>query len=140
MSKQILVVAAAIENDQDEVLVAQRPQGGAIGGLWEFPGGKIEFGESPQQALAREIQEELALRVEVTNPFGVSHILTTGPMPQHIVLLGFRARLLDQSVQPKPIGVADWRWLSRGTEAKEVLRLLPWAPADLELVRAYFPN
>ncbi|HRK08285.1 MAG TPA: (deoxy)nucleoside triphosphate pyrophosphohydrolase [Pseudobdellovibrionaceae bacterium] len=140
MSKQILVVAAAIENNLDEVLIAQRPAGGAIGGLWEFPGGKIEFGESPQRALEREIEEELGLKIEVGGTFGVSHFVTGGSTPQQIILLGFRAKVHAQSAAPQALGVAAWRWVSRQTQAADVLQLVNWAPADFELVRAYFPR
>jgi 8-oxo-dGTP diphosphatase len=140
MSKQILVVAAAIENNLDQVLIAQRPEGGAIGGLWEFPGGKIEFGESPQAALAREIEEELGLHVHVVEPFGASHFVISGAAAQQIILLGFRAKLRDSSAQPKTLGVASWQWVARKTQASEILKMVKWAPADFDLVRAYFPD
>src|ERR1700760_1665565 len=60
----ILVVAAALLDSDGRVLVAQRPSGKAMAGLWEFPGGKIEAGESPEDALVRELQEELAIAVK----------------------------------------------------------------------------
>jgi 8-oxo-dGTP diphosphatase len=59
----ILVVAAALFNDEGRVLIAQRPQHKALGGLWEFPGGKVEEDEHPESALARELFEELAVIV-----------------------------------------------------------------------------
>lgn len=59
MSKKIIhVVAAAIEKD-GKIFCAQRPEGKSLGGFWEFPGGKLEAGESPEQALIREIKEKL---------------------------------------------------------------------------------
>ncbi|HHE48144.1 MAG TPA: NUDIX domain-containing protein, partial [Candidatus Acetothermia bacterium] len=60
-----LVVAAALIEREGKVLLAQRHQGDEQGGLWEFPGGKVEFGETPAQALARELSEELGIQVEV---------------------------------------------------------------------------
>ena len=60
----VLVVAAALYDDQGRVLLAQRPPGKAMEGLWEFPGGKIEAGETPEAALARELHEELGIVVE----------------------------------------------------------------------------
>jgi len=59
----ITVVAAVLVNDSGEVLLAQRPEGKSMAGLWEFPGGKIEAGETPEAALARELHEELAIEV-----------------------------------------------------------------------------
>ena len=53
------VVCALIEDEAGRLLLAQRPPGKHLAGLWEFPGGKIETGESPQEALIREIAEEL---------------------------------------------------------------------------------
>jgi 8-oxo-dGTP diphosphatase len=64
MPKILLVVAAAIINDQNEVLLAQRPEGKRLAGKWEFPGGKIEADESPEHALARELHEELGIIVD----------------------------------------------------------------------------
>ena len=62
MSKpSVRVVAAALYDAAGKVLIAQRPAGKHMAGRWEFPGGKIAAGESEEQALARELQEELAL-------------------------------------------------------------------------------
>lgn len=58
----LLVVAGALINDRGEVLIAQRPQGKSMAGLWEFPGGKVEEGEVPEFALMRELKEELGLQ------------------------------------------------------------------------------
>lgn len=60
----ILVVAAALVDPEGRVLIAQRPPGKTMAGLWEFPGGKIETGETPEQALIRELEEELAILVK----------------------------------------------------------------------------
>lgn len=60
----LLVSAAALINSAGRVLIAQRPQHKQLGGLWEFPGGKVEPGESPEQALVRELREELDVTVE----------------------------------------------------------------------------
>ncbi|MEM6899744.1 MAG: 8-oxo-dGTP diphosphatase MutT [Pseudomonadota bacterium] len=63
MTKVVLVVAAALFNEQNEVLLAQRPKGKSMAGLWEFPGGKMDSGESPEAALVRELSEELGIKV-----------------------------------------------------------------------------
>jgi len=60
----ILVVAAALIDPDGRVLIAKRPPGKVMAGLWEFPGGKIEMGETPEQALIRELAEELAITVK----------------------------------------------------------------------------
>ena len=65
------VTAAIITND-DKILIAQRGKDENLAGKWEFPGGKIEKGETPQQCLKREIQEELELNIEVGEFFGES--------------------------------------------------------------------
>ena len=57
----VLVAAAALINKQGEVFIAQRPEGKSMAGLWEFPGGKVEQGETPEFALMRELEEELAI-------------------------------------------------------------------------------
>ncbi len=62
--KLVLVVAAALVDTDGRVLITQRPPGKALAGLWEFPGGKIEAGERPEDALIRELHEELGLAVE----------------------------------------------------------------------------
>ncbi|MEM7663366.1 MAG: 8-oxo-dGTP diphosphatase MutT [Pseudomonadota bacterium] len=63
MTRLVLVVAAALFNKDNEVLLAQRPEGKSMAGLWEFPGGKIDPGETPEAALARELHEELGIKV-----------------------------------------------------------------------------
>lgn len=60
----LLVAAAALIDSSGRVLITQRPQHKQLGGLWEFPGGKVELGEAPEQALVRELKEELDLTVE----------------------------------------------------------------------------
>ena len=59
--KLLLVVACALVDPDNRVLIARRPQGKAMAGLWEFPGGKLEPGEAPEACLIRELQEELGI-------------------------------------------------------------------------------
>ena len=61
--KIVYVAAAAIFNQDGNILLAQRPKGKSMAGLWEFPGGKIETGETPERALVRELTEELTITV-----------------------------------------------------------------------------
>ncbi len=64
MIRIVLVVAVALVDVDGRVLLSQRPEGKALAGLWEFPGGKVEPGERPEGALIRELQEELGIAVE----------------------------------------------------------------------------
>lgn len=63
----VLVAAAALVRSDGRLLLAQRPVGKSMAGLWEFPGGKVEAGETPQGALARELKEELGISVRETD-------------------------------------------------------------------------
>lgn len=84
------VIAAIIVQD-DKVLIAQRAEGQKLAGKWEFPGGKIEEGETPEECLKREIKEELDIDIEVDEYFGESiYPYETGP----IRLVAYKARLL----------------------------------------------
>jgi 8-oxo-dGTP diphosphatase len=62
--KLVLVAACALIDADSRVLIAQRPEGRSMAGLWEFPGGKVETGERPEEALIRELKEELGITVK----------------------------------------------------------------------------
>jgi A/G-specific adenine glycosylase len=88
------------------VLIALRPPSGLLGGLWEFPGGKLQPGETLAQALQREICEELQAEIAVEEPFGVyRHAFTHF----RITLHAFRCRLVDG--EPSPVEASDIRWV-----------------------------
>lgn len=121
--KQINVVGAVILRD-GQVLCAQRGHGSALGGLWEFPGGKIESGESPREALEREIVEELHCQVEV----GAEITTTAHEYDFGIVrLTTFYCELVMG--EPRLTEHADVLWLE-----PEKLEILTWAPADIPAV------
>lgn len=103
------VVAAVIRRPDGRVLLAQRPPGKALAGLWEFPGGKREAGESGFDALVRELDEELGLRIEAAEPL----IAIPQTQPRPLLLDAWR--------------VTAWRGTPRGREGQVVI----WAPDDL---------
>lgn len=69
-AKRVRVAAGVVRRGR-ELLLTQRPPGGPLGGLWEFPGGKIEEGERPEQALVREVREELGVEAEAAETLSV---------------------------------------------------------------------
>ena len=74
MARVLLVTACALVDADGRVLLTRRPEGKALGGLWEFPGGKVEEGEAVGKALARELREELGIEVLACSPLmTVSH-------------------------------------------------------------------
>jgi A/G-specific adenine glycosylase len=100
------VVAGVIWNDT-HFLIAQRPLTGLLGGLWEFPGGKQEPGETLPQALQREIQEELAIEIEVGDHLtSIKHAYTHF----RITLHAFQA--VHTGGTPQHLGVADHAWVT----------------------------
>ncbi len=119
------VVAAVIQRDDGRVLIAQRPADGLLGNMWEFPGGKVEQGETLESALKREIREELAVEIAVEAPFGVyRHAYTHFRVTLH----AFLARL--ESGEPQPIGVQAIRWV-RPTE----LAAFPMGKIDRQIAQ-----
>ena len=103
------VTAGMIWNERGELLIAQRPLDGLLGGLWEFPGGKQEDGETLPDCLQRELREELAIEVEVGELFTrVEHGFTHF----RITLHAFTCRYV--SGEPQALGVRDWKWVLPG--------------------------
>jgi mutator protein MutT len=100
-------VAAAVVQEGDQLLMTQRPPGGPLGGLWEFPGGKLEPGEGAAAALAREVREELGVDCTVHEVLAVEQ----HDYPHVAVEITFlRTTLASHSFRPSP-AVHAWRWL-----------------------------
>ncbi|MDX2161544.1 MAG: A/G-specific adenine glycosylase [bacterium] len=100
------VAAGMIWDDAGRLLIAQRPLDGLLGGLWEFPGGKQEPGETLEACLVRELREELAIRVEVGDKFAVvQHAFTHFKITLH----AFTCRYLGG--EPQTLGVKAWAWV-----------------------------
>jgi len=98
-------VVAGILRKADTILVGRRPEGHSLGGLWEFPGGKIERGESPEQALARELNEELGIEAEIGR-LKLSHTHSYGDV--NILILFFEVKFWKGEVKPKHHVELDW--------------------------------
>jgi 8-oxo-dGTP diphosphatase len=128
--KRFEVAAAVIFNEKNEILCAQRSPSMPLPGLWEFPGGKIEPGESPESCLVREIREELDCLVEVHERIAD----TTHQYPDFAVrLITFRAKIIEGAPAPKEHAQLVWLPLSE-------LASLDWAEADIPTVRALIGN
>lgn len=124
MAKKTLHVTGAVLERDGKIFAAQRGASMSLGGLWEFPGGKIEPGETAQQALSRELREELRIDAEVGD------LITTTVHEYEFAIVElstFRCRLL--AGDPTLVEHQDYRWLSPA-EMDEVT----WAPADVPTV------
>ena len=99
-------IAIAVVEHAGRVLIGQRPAGVALAGLWEFPGGKVEPGETPAQAARRECREETGLDVEIGDAYpAVVHQYDYDRVQLHF----FAARVLDPTAPPLP----PFRWVAR---------------------------
>jgi 8-oxo-dGTP diphosphatase len=122
----VYVVAAALIDAEGRVLVAQRPEGKSLAGLWEFPGGKIEPGETPEAALVRELAEELDIDVAAGALEPLTFVSHAYP-DFHLLMLLYVCRGwhgVPNGLQDQPL-----RW---GTPAE--LEALPMPPADIPLL------
>ncbi len=125
-TKLLLVVAAALVDADGRVLISQRPAGKQLAGLWEFPGGKIDPGERPERALARELAEELGIDacVSCMQPLAfASHAYEEF----HLLMPLFVCRRWDGLATPKEGQALKW---ARPRE----LRKFPMPPADAPLI------
>ncbi|MFO1458115.1 MAG: 8-oxo-dGTP diphosphatase MutT [Verrucomicrobiota bacterium] len=122
----VLQVAAGLVFRSGRLLITRRPEGTHLGSLWEFPGGKLEPGESWEEGLVRELQEELGIRV------AVGRLLSevTHAYPEKTVHLRFHVcALLDG--EPQPLGCAALEWVTR-----EQLDRFPFPAADTQVLHA----
>ena len=122
----LLVAACALVDSDRRVLLAQRPEGKAMAGLWEFPGGKVEPGESPEAALIRELREELLIETETACLAPAT--FSTGMIGERpLLLLLYVCRKWRGMIQPQE--AAGTRWVSTAQ-----MFALDMPPADRPLV------
>ncbi|MBB2961506.1 (deoxy)nucleoside triphosphate pyrophosphohydrolase [Methylobacterium sp. R2-1] len=124
--KLVLVVAAALVDADGRVLMAQRPEGKTLAGLWEFPGGKVEPGERPEETLIRELAEELGITVK--EPCLAPLTFASHAYPDfHLLMPLYICRRWEGFPQSRESQAL--RWVRPGG-----LRDLPMPPADLPLI------
>ena len=120
----MITVVAAIIRRNDRILITQRFNDVHLAGLWEFPGGKVEPGESLDEALRREILEELGIRIQLEDEFFTAEHHYPG---RSVRLHFFNCSIVEG--EPRPLGVADLRWSSPAD-----LDELEFPEADKELI------
>lgn len=120
----MLVVAAAIILDHDKVLIAQREKGSNMEFKWEFPGGKLECNETPEQCLIREIKEELDITIE---PVEIYKAVRHKHKDKDILLLAYICKYVKG--EGRPIECNDFRWIH-----KSQLSQFEYTPADVSIV------
>lgn len=119
-------VVAAVFTDGERVLACRRNGNLQAGGLWEFPGGKLEYGESPQAALEREVLEELGVEIEVGELLDRSTTISDG---EPITLACYFVRAVGE-IPHSSTDHDELGWFQR-----DRLMWLNWAPPDLPAVR-----
>lgn len=124
--KVVLVAAVALIDADGRILLAQRPEGKTMAGLWEFPGGKVEPGETPEAALVRELHEELG--IETWNSCLAPLTFASHAYDDfHLLMPLFACRKWDGIPQPKEGQTLKW------AHARD-LRDYPMPPADIPLI------
>jgi 8-oxo-dGTP diphosphatase len=122
----VLVSAVALVDIDGRILLAQRPAHKSMGGLWEFPGGKIEAGESPEAALIRELQEELDINTSESCLAPLS-FASHAYDDFHLLMMLFVCRRWHG--QPRPVEGGALKWVRPNQ-----LRDYPMPPADIPLI------
>lgn len=121
-----VIVAAGVLVEHGRVLLTQRKKGSHLAGAWEFPGGKVEPGEDPRDALVRELREEIGIEVTVEDPVEV----TFHAYPEKsVLLLFFAVTRRHGSPDPQPIDVAAVQW-ARSDTLDDAL----FPPADVPIL------
>lgn len=107
MKHEPMIVTAAIIEDEGKYLITQRLEGSHNGLRWEFPGGKLDFGEDPRECLEREIQEELGIKIRAGDLFEYSsHVYNE---EKHVLLLGINCEYISGEIKKHEIN--DYAWV-----------------------------
>ena len=122
----LLVVAAALIDAEGKILLAQRPEGKAMAGLWEFPGGKVNENETPEAALVRELREELGVETSVGCLWPLA-FASHAYEKFHLLMPLFGCRVWSGTPQPKEGQKLIWA-------KKDELKNYEMPPADVPLV------
>ena len=122
-----VVVAAAIIVEGGRVLLTQRKRGSHLEGMWEFPGGKVEDGEDPKDALARELREELGVDVDVGD---IVEVTFPEDETKSVLRLFYRAPRRAGSPEPRALDVAAFDWAD-----PDALDPAKFPPADVAVLR-----
>lgn len=128
-----VIVAAAILVERGKVLLSRRKEGTHLAGRWEFPGGKVEAGEDPRAALARELEEELGIRARVSEIVDVT-FHRYDDADKAVLLLFFTCEREEGSPDPRAVDVAEFAWA--GTEMLDPAQFPPADVAVLAKVRS----
>jgi|UniRef100_UPI004047CD9F mutator protein MutT len=123
----MIVVTAAILEDKNRIMIARRKANRHLAGYWEFPGGKIEQNETPEQCLIREIKEEFLVDIEVKEFVGESIFNYPG---KEVKLLGYRCVIKSGELLPQDHDKIEWVTFQEITNFK-------MAPADIPLIEFY---
>lgn len=124
-----VLVAAAVVIREGRVLLSQRKGGSHLAGAWEFPGGKVEAGEDPKAALARELEEELGVQATVGDIVEVT-FHRYDEADKSVLLLFYEASLAPGSPEPRAVDVADVTWAD-----ETFLEPAKFPPADVDVLR-----
>jgi 8-oxo-dGTP diphosphatase len=122
----VLVAAAALVDPDGRVLIARRPEGKSFAGLWEFPGGKVEPGETPETALVRELNEELGISIDAASLAPLT-FASHSYESFHLLMPVFLCRKWQGTPWPREHSALEW-------VRPPALRDYPMPPADQPLI------
>ena len=121
-----IIGVAVIRNEQGQILIDRRHQKGVMGGLWEFPGGKVELGETVEECIKREIHEELGIEIEVGK-----HLITIDHTYTHLRVTLTVHHCRHLTGVPQPLQCDEVRWVSL-----DDLKHFTFPEANVEIISA----
>ncbi|MGF7060195.1 8-oxo-dGTP diphosphatase MutT [Brassicibacter mesophilus] len=119
------VVAAILMNSNSEIMIAKRKADKSLGGYWEFPGGKVEYGETPEESLKRELREEMCIDIKVKDYFGENIYKYDD---KTIRLIAYICEIVKGDIML--IDHSEYRWVD-----KKLINYYNIAPADIFFVK-----